>query len=404
MKFVKHPLVRNWSLYLSIVALFFFSAWVYGERLLYLGLFVFLAMPVASGILAVVLLRMLDITQSIPVKIVKNEEGSITLRLHNPTPLPYGKIECTFHTDDFAVEANPGTTLGLSASQTFNLDIPFYVRYRGVYKVGLRYVYTHDLFGLFRLRRRLNKGVNIVALPRIVDMAHFPLSMNLLTQAHSRFDIKDEDYATISDIRPYLPTDSIKRVHWKLTAKRNEWLVKNFQSNALNKVTMLLDSLQLPLAYKEQTALEDRIIETAMGLARFYLRKGMPVDFMVGEGTVACCHNPAAFETIYQIGSQMVFSPHPLYSPLSMLTQCLNDATGYLNTLILTTRLDGALYERIVTGMHSGHYIAVIYFSTVIRDFDSEKIYELLVEGSAPCFRIDEESFADTPQEGDEDV
>jgi hypothetical protein len=246
--------------------------------------------------------------------------------------------------------------------------------------------------GLFRLKRKVDKGVDITVLPRIVEMTNFPLAMNLLTQAHSRFDIKDEDYATISDIRPYLPTDSVKRVHWKLTAKRNEWLVKNFQSNALNKVTIILDSLRLPQRYKEQITLEDRIIEMAMGLARFCLRKGMPVDFMVGEGHTVHGQNPAMFETVYEMGSKLIFTEQPPFNPQAMLSHCLNEAAGYLNVIIMTPRLNAELYERIANGRNNGHNVAVLYFSSMIKDDDSEKIYRLLYEGGAPCYRITEES------------
>jgi uncharacterized protein (DUF58 family) len=395
MKLFKRPMVSNRCVYASVHAVLLVSAWIYGERLLYIALIVFSAMPVVSFITAFVLLRVLMVSQTIPDTVVKNDTGVITLRFRNPAPVFFGNIQCVFHTDDFAVETEEGTTLWLKTLETATQEIPFRVKYRGIFQVGIKSVQAVDMMGLFRLKRRFYKKTEIHVLPRIVDMSGFPLAMNVLTEAHSRYDIKDEDYATISDIRPYLPTDSIKRVHWKLTAKRNEWLVKNFQSNVLNKVTVIFDSLRLHLRYKEQIILEDRIIETAMGLARFCLRKGMPVNFMTGEGHTVSCQNAAMFETVYTIGSHLIFKEKPPYNPQSMLTQCLNDAAGYVNALILTPRLDGSLYERIVNGMNNGHYIAVLYFPTTIKDPDSEEIFQLLSEGGAPCFRVTEESLVD---------
>ncbi|MCL2203547.1 MAG: DUF58 domain-containing protein [Defluviitaleaceae bacterium] len=399
MKFFKRPRVSNWCLYIAIIAVFLSSAWIYGERLLYLGLLVFAAMPVASFVLTFILLRLLKVTQLAPRTVVKSTPAYISLRLHNPTPLFLSHIQCAFHTDDFAVAVEEEEAFALKGLATGEQRISFQIKYRGTYPIGLKALYATDFMGLFRLRRGMNRKTDVVALPRIVDMTHFPLSMNLLTQAHSRFDIKDEDYATLSDIRPYLPTDSIKRVHWKLTAKRNEWLVKNFQSNALNKVTILLDATRMPLRYTEQIVMEDRIIETAMGLGRFCLRKGMPVDFMVGAGSAVSCQNAASFEIIYQIGAQLVFLEKPPYTPHSMLTQCLNDATGYLNTIIMTSRLDSALYERIANGMNNGHFIAVLYFPSAFKDEDSERIFTLLSEGGAPCFKITENTLTEESEE-----
>jgi uncharacterized protein (DUF58 family) len=385
-------MLRNWLLYVLLLMFIFAASWIYGERLLYVALVVFTVMPAASYVLTFILFRMLLVTQTVPHTIVKNETGKLTLCFFNPTPIPFGNIQCLFFTDDFAVVTEAGMIITVNALKQTSHEIPFYTKYRGVFTIGLKTVTTGDFMGLFRLKRRMNKKIEINVLPRIIDMSNFPLAVNLLTEAHSRFDIKDEDYATISDIRPYIPTDSIKRVHWKLTAKRNEWLVKNFQSNALNRVTIIMDSLKLSQRYKEQIILEDRIIELAMGLVRFCLRKGMPVDFMVGEGHTVHCQNPAMFETVYEIGSKLTFAAQPPLNPLAMLSHCLNEVTGYLNAIIMTPQLNAELYERIANGRNNGHYIAVLYFSSQTENGDSEKIYRLLSEGGAPCFRITEES------------
>jgi len=394
---------RNRILYLFLLALTGGVAYVYGERLLYVALAVLLIMPVASLVLTFILLYILRVQQTLPEAVVKNERALIQLHLHNVSPAFFGSIACTFHTDDFAVEMEEAITMWLRAKhemQNFDdryrgvkQEIPFYVKYRGQFNVGLKSIRATDLLGLFRLTRRLNRKKNLLVLPRVIGLDSLPLATHLLTQAHSRFDIKDEDYTTISDIRPYLQTDSIKRVHWKLTAKRNEWLVKNFQSNALNKVTMLLDTRQLPISYREQVVLEDTLLEMALGVARFCLYKGMPVEFTVGEGATVECHNPASFETIYHLGAQVEFNPLPAFTPLSMIAHCLNDASGYLNAMIFTTRLDGELYERLINGKNNGHYLAVYYFPTMIKDADSEEIFRMLDESGAPVFRVEENTY-----------
>jgi len=219
-------------------------------------------------------------------------------------------------------------------------------------------------------------------------MSKFPIASNLLTQAQSSFDIRDEDYATVSDIRPYLPTDSIKRVHWKLTAKRNEWLVKNFQSNALHQVTLILDTKRMDDNYKDQIITEDRMVEMFIGLTDFCLKRGMPVEYTAGEGHKVIARNHGDFEAVYQTIGRLRFEEAPTLSPYSILSQGLNDAAGNVNAIILTQRLDATLYERIVSAQHNGHYVAVIYFAPHSPDKETEMIYELLEEGTGDCFRI----------------
>jgi uncharacterized protein (DUF58 family) len=395
---------RNRALYLVFLLFLAVVTYMEGERLLYVALAVLAAMPVLSYAVTFFLLRFLQVTQHAPPSVVKNQPNEIKIWMHRVSPTFFYNITCKFYTDDFAVDIREGVTMWLGGGDSnvkasATQDIPFTVKYRGMFNIGLESIQVSDLMGMFRLKRRIRRKLSLTSYPRIVELSSFPLATHLLTQAHSRFDIRDEDYATISDIRPYLPTDSIKRVHWKLTAKRNEWLVKNFQSNALNKVTMVFDTLRLNLRYREQLILEDRMMEMAMGLARFCLAHGMPVEFMTGEGHSVESHNVASFETIYHVGSDLAFNKSPAFSPAAMLSHFLNDASGYLNMMVFTTRLDSDFYERLINGKNNGHYIAVLYFSTIIRDGESEEIYAMLSEGGAPVYRIDDNSLTEIKEE-----
>jgi len=366
------------------------SAWLYGERMLYVTLAVLTALPIISYIIAVVGIMTLRLTQDLPPSILKEDYGNFIVNIINPIRAPFGSVRFLFYGDDFAVVMQDSLVTAVSFRPVAQA-IPFQINYRGEYELGIKAVQLMDLTGLFKLTRQVNWPVNMLCLPRITDMSKFPITSNLLTQAQSRYDIREEDYATISDIRPYLPTDSIKRVHWKLTAKRNEWLVKNFQSNALHQVTLVLDTKRMDVSYKEQIITEDRMVAMFIGLADFCLRRGMPVEYTAGEGHTVIARNQGDFETVYQTTGRVRFEEAPRLSPYSILSQCLNDATGYVNAIILTQRLDATLYERIVNAQHNGHYVAVIYFAPEQPDKDIEKIYKLLDEGMVDCYRITDE-------------
>jgi len=386
----REPLGLNRARYFVIWALVGGSAWLYGERMLYVTLAVLTALPIISYLIAMVGIMSLKLDYHLPKTILKEEYGDLTITIINPIRIPFGSIRCVFYGDDFAVVMQDSLIADLGSFKPIVQAIPFQVNYRGEYEMGIKAIQLMDLTGLFKLNRKLNMNINMIAMPRIADMTNFPIMSNLLTQAQSRYDIRDEDYATISDIRPYMPTDSIKRVHWKLTAKRNEWLVKNFQSNALHQVTMILDSKRADVSYKEQIVTEDRMIEISLGLADFCLRRGMPVEYAAGEGHMVVGKSPSDFETIYQTASFLHFEENPTLSPYAILSQCLNDATGYVNAIILTSRLDTPLYERIVNAQNNGHYVAVLYFAPRMPDRNIEKIYRLLEEGGGSCYRITE--------------
>ena len=368
------------------------GAWLYGERLMYVALAVLTVLPIISYLIAVVGIMALKISQQLPDTVLKEEYAQFNITIINPTRLPFGKIRFVFYGDDIAMVMQDNIIADVGIIRPVIVEIPFQINYRGEYEIGIKSIQVMDLTGLFRLNRKLNMNENIVALPRIADMTNFPIASNLLTQAQSRYDIRDEDYATISDIRPYLPTDSIKRVHWKLTAKRNEWLVKNFQSNALHQVTIILDGKRIErVSYKDQISTEDRMIEMSLGLARFCLRRNMPVEYIAGDGHKIVGNTPADFDSIYNMAARLQFDINPKLSPNAILSQSLNDAAGYVNAIIMTPRLDANLYERIANAQNNGHYVAVIYFAPRRPDKDADRIYRLLSEGNGNVYRVTEE-------------
>jgi len=375
-----------YAMFLAAVCVF---AWTSGERLAYITATVFFAVPAISCVITFLMLRVLKVGENVPAAIVKNQTGAIVVRLHNPTLLPFAKLECVFFGNTYAIETLQDQTFAIAPLHSVEEKIPFRVFYRGEYDIGLKAVVATDFVGLFRLRRKFSKQAKIMVLPRIVEFTNIPLAISLVAEASSRFDIRDEDYSVISDVRPYVPTDSIKRVHWKLTAKRNEWMVKMFQSNALNHVTIILDNLRMPVPEEEMYPLEDSMVENALGLARFCLNRGMPVDFMVTDGNQTHAQTGVNFDVVYHLASDMQFEKSPLLRPVSMLTQVLNDASGNVNTVIFTATLNAQLYERVINAVDRGNYTAVIYFAMETPDEDSEKIFSLLEEGSLPCFRVE---------------
>jgi len=387
------PIWHNRVLYLFIWVLVAGGAWLYGERMLYVTLAVFTALPIISYVIAAVGIRSLKVSYKHPRTVPKREYSEITVCIKNVIRIPFGKVLCVFYNDGFAVSVQESIVADVGSLKPIYKLFHFTISYRGEYTMGIESLQTTDLTGLFRLNRKLNMSNKVVALPGIADMSSFPIANNLLTQAQSRHDIRDEDYATISDIRPYIPTDSIKRVHWKLTAKRNEWLVKNFQSNALHQITLIIDSKRIGDNYPEQIVMEDRMIEISLGLVRHCLRRGMPVDYMAGEGHKTTGRTAADFEAIYKTASVIQFEESPLLSPGAILAQCLNEAAGYVNAIILTSRLDANLYERIANAQNNGHYVAVIYFATQSPDSDTEKVFKLLEEGGGNSYRVDLEDY-----------
>ena len=368
------------------------SAWFSGERVLYVAAAALFLLPALSYTITFAMLRGLRVKQIVPRTLVKEEMATLKVRLHNITPIPFSAVECIFYADEYAIGMDELEPITLGPLSPTVLEARVMAYYRGEYELGVQAIKVKDISGFFTLTRKFNKKTMATAYPKIVSFSDISLAKGLLSQAHSRFDIADEDYATISDIRPYVPTDSIKRVHWKLTAKRNEWLVKVFQANARSQVTMILDTLQIQGDALSKLSFEDSIIENAISMVKFCLESGMPVDFMVTDGTESKMRHPQEFNALYKHSAKIKFEATTKLTPLAILTKTLNDAVGFVNATIFTSKISNELSEKIVTAAGKGHYIVMIYFATGdnAQDAESLKQYKLLQQSNIDCYVVEE--------------
>jgi hypothetical protein len=126
---------------------------------------------------------------------------------------------------------------------SYNVEHETSFRYRGTYEIGVRCLYISDFLGLFSIRLDVDIYQNVMVFPRKLGM-----DMKMATSAT---DIPNDaaklvfstEKAEISNIREYIPGDSLKSIHWKLSSKAVDGtlMVKEFNTNTSQSVYMLCD-------------------------------------------------------------------------------------------------------------------------------------------------------------------
>jgi uncharacterized protein (DUF58 family) len=152
-------------------------------------------------------------------------------------------------------------------------------RKRGYYKLGPLSVTTGDIFGFYPRTLIEPDEEHIVVYPRIFDINHLTLSASYpLGEALAEKRLFEDPSRAIG-VRDYSPGDSLRRIHWKATARRQQLQVKVFESTTTLKVSIFLatDSYQvqgLDLADELETG-----ISAAASLANYCIEKKSQVGF-----------------------------------------------------------------------------------------------------------------------------
>lgn len=195
------------------------------------------------------------------------DEVVMELALTNKKPLPLTRIDVSEQGSSLANVRDhkllPGTdtrnrmlstlfSLGMyeRVSQKFVLDCT----HRGWQRFGPTKIRAHDPFGVTSRSMEINQQSGVLVYPRMV-----PLSSFVVAARQPLGDFKPatplvEDPMRIAGVRPYVPGDSPRRIHWRATARTGELQTRVFEPSASPVAAIFLDTITFSHLWEDQNS------------------------------------------------------------------------------------------------------------------------------------------------------
>ncbi len=243
-------------------------------------------------------------------------------------------------------------------------------KYRGEYEVGISDIYIEDFLGLIRLNYQIPETKKIIVYPKIKHLAKFDVFSTNSYESQSTSQGAVEDVNNIRDLRKYQYGDNFRRIHWKLSARNNTWMIKNYQCTSDANVNILIDLRRNSYQNDVTIVLEDKLIEAAVAVLNYYLHKGISVNYMYFDDKIRIlkASNRHEFEYIYKTLSTVNFNQKiPLADIISLHYESSNNSN---DMVILTSILDVDLYNVIYKAQMTNHSICLLYVSpkTLVKE------------------------------------
>ena len=144
-----------------------------------------------------------------------------------------------------------------------SLRLPVHAAHVGVFSVGLHACTVEDLLGLVRKRISLSGTFfELLVLPHTFEVD--PLTLAPGDPGSELMARATEDLSAPSDIRSYQQGDAMKKIHWKLSLRKGELMVRKFDEPILQDVLLLMDCSRPPSWGHPQAEadLRDALLET----------------------------------------------------------------------------------------------------------------------------------------------
>ncbi len=229
---------------------------------------------------------------------------------------------------------------------------------RGRYSLDQATALVEDPFGLEQGRVPLAEQGALLVLPRIVELdllfsesgARADNGRRLLLRRPSGFDVHS--------VREYEEGESLRKVHWKSTARRGQLMVKELQDEPRDEVAILLDADARSVAgdsFDAQVRVAGSLLRTqvvrdrrAVLVVNSLRQEVVRVQTALGEWRQAL-ETLAAVEPTGQV---------PL---AALLVDDSGPAARAFELAIVTSRLDAGLVDRVVHRSLAQRRVSVVY-------------------------------------------
>lgn len=200
----------------------------------------------------------------------------------------------------------------LAGRETNTIDIPVIAKFSGSAHIRISQAFVCDYFGIFRFRIKkgiLTDSVKTAVYPNIPEV---PVQTDFLKTAvlFSTDDNEEETNETALtptgqpgyDHREYYPGDPIKRINWKMSSKKDIYMVRLDEKLAGGSQVFFLDVPKTEENDKN-LSVRDRVIEGMLAVFTMLVREGRETVFFLADGDKwlkTDIHTPADIRHIQQ--------------------------------------------------------------------------------------------------------
>jgi len=264
----------------GLLAVFLLAGLITGRREFFLLLFIMGFILLYSLCLNVWTARSFCYLQEVEKKVcVKGDQTYMRVVVTNDKPFPFSLMRITMVPVARSQKACERFSLPPGSSITFT--VPLACPYRGIYNVGISTLEINDSFGLVRttfnfLEMPYYRQIEVKVYPQLTGLGALPAGEGDPKYVGKRYVEQGESYA---GLRPYMPGDSLKRIHRAVSARRREWFVRIYDMPLETSVIIALDTVTACGAGEEGLYLSDLCCQCAAAIARYSLKAGYRVIY-----------------------------------------------------------------------------------------------------------------------------
>ena len=376
------------KMYLIALVISFYFALSYGGVFPY---YVFYAMFFIF-LLTIIYLTILGLFLEIQVVFEENylftgEEANCTTIVKCAIDIPVPYLEIKSSVFNIAHTEYSGQLINLNSQESQWIRNNIIFNSRGIYDLGEVDIKIIDIFRIMEFNKRISTGDNVKVYPKLYDFSNFTSGGKDIYREVQDINGNNEDQFTIKDVRKYKRGDSLKKIHWKLSARYGELYVKNSETISGEEAALFIDLNKDNYIYDEYGIVEEKVVDLALSLVNLMRNKEIDTEVFI-NARMAMNFNISSKEDFEKLVNYFVIQKSDGEIDFSQFTQENYYKVHRANKLLLvTSRITDNFIQNMIRIMNSGYSVTIYY--TLEENNDKSKIEDLKNFG-IKCFSFSE--------------
>lgn len=233
------------------------------------------------------------------------------------------------------------------------LTLNFHAAHVGVTSPGVKKIVISDLLGMFTVEKLPKvQGGELIVLPLPFDVGELTYAAgDSGTESMAR---ASEDVTSPADVRTYQPGDAMKKIHWKLSMRKQELMVRRFEAPVMPDALVLLDCSKPPRTANEnaQLDLRDALLETAASVMQQNIQTEHPAKLPVHGDHPIELDRGMGMPVILEALARVDFSAPDKFDRMLMLEMRRMRKVGC--TIVISARLNSSMVDVMVAMRRMG--------------------------------------------------
>ena len=233
---------------------------------------------------------------------------------------------------------------------------------RGRYAFGEGLVILQDPFGLERALLSLPAGGALLVYPRLTELEHLFSDAGAHAQDGRRLLLRRPSGFDLHSVREYEEGESLRRVHWRSTARRGQLMVKELEDAPRDEVAVLLDAAAGVVVGDPPDSSFDMQVRAAGSILGAHARRGRRAVLVVNSMLRETQHVQAAGADWQRMLELLAAAQPSGRTPAAaLLAEDASPAARAHELTVVTAALSPDLVERLVQRSLTRRGVSLVY-------------------------------------------